>query len=217
VPSGLVLIATPVDPLANPTRVVHLLRQHPISWFERNSLGEVHDRYEGRGRQVYPAERQLWALATYLARGIAESGELAQKVWADDGLDPSRFPFLDLYTSIMDIDAQVFLDTIRIMYQERSLCTGGLRCGRTRIEPRTINRTALMSVEGAWDDIAAPGQTSAVHALCTQLVEEQRCRLVVPRCGHFSLFHGERWRLEVQPAIEKFLLAHTTDTQPKKP
>ncbi|MFX8766404.1 hypothetical protein ABTM49_19305, partial [Acinetobacter baumannii] len=80
--------------------------------------------------------------------------------------------------------------------------------GGIAIEPRAVTQTALMSVEGAWDDIAAPGQTSAVHGLCAALVDEKRHRLVVPRCGHFSLFHGTTWRREVLPVVETFLLTH---------
>ncbi|MGC9371301.1 MAG: polyhydroxyalkanoate depolymerase, partial [Paracoccaceae bacterium] len=69
-----------------------------------------------------------------------------------------------------------------------------------------IRATALLTVEGAQDDIAAPGQTAAAHGLCPALPVQERGRLVVPACGHFSLFHGDIWRAEVLPVVREFLL-----------
>src|SRR5262245_39244937 len=58
-PRSLVLIAAPVDPEANPTRVSRLLRARPLSWYERNVVGEVLAPNAGRGRLVYPGSVQL--------------------------------------------------------------------------------------------------------------------------------------------------------------
>jgi hypothetical protein len=55
-----------------------------------------------------------------------------------------------------------------------------------------IQRTAVMMVEGEEDDISAPGQTYAAHALCTGVPKEFRRHLLVSRSGHFPLFHGTR-------------------------
>ena len=34
-----------------------------------------------------------------------------------------------------------------------------------------------------------------------------RCRFVAPGAGHFSLFHGGRWRREVMPQLKAFMIA----------
>ena len=129
-PKDLVLIAAPIDPLANPTRVVRLLRSHSLSWMEEALTEPVPNEFAGRGRHVYPARLQLFALQKYLARRFAECSELFRKVFADDGSDPDRFPFLDAYMSIMDLDARFFLDNTRSLYQDCDLRVGALRVRR---------------------------------------------------------------------------------------
>jgi poly(3-hydroxybutyrate) depolymerase len=62
-----------------------------------------------------------------------------------------------------------------------------------------------MTVEGERDDIAAPGQTRCAHDLCSSVPGEAKCRLIVPACGHFSLFHGRTWRTHVLPEVRAFI------------
>ncbi len=62
-----------------------------------------------------------------------------------------------------------------------------------------------MTVEGAEDDIAAPGQTRAAHALCTSIPSRRREQVLVDACGHFSLFHGRICRTKVVPEILGFI------------
>jgi poly(3-hydroxybutyrate) depolymerase len=202
-PDNIILIAAPIDPLANPTPVVRLLRSRSLSWMERALIEPVSSEFVGRGRPVYPAALQLSALWRYLIRHVCEGDELLIKLLNDDGMDPRQFPFLDAYTSIMDLDARYFLENTRSLYHDCEMRAGTLRFQGERIEPRVIRHSHVMTIEGERDDIAAPGQTSAAHELC-DLVSEGR-RLIVPRCGHFSLFHGERWRGEVLPEMLSFL------------
>jgi poly(3-hydroxybutyrate) depolymerase len=204
-PQSLVLIAAPVDPAANPTRVSHLLRARPYSWYERNVISEVLAPNPGRGRPVYPGSVQLLGLWAYLARHVSEGGELLGKLLADDGADPVRFPFLDLYSAVMDLPAEVFLDIVRRVYQERTLVRGKLAVGNETLALEAVRTTALMTVEGEDDDIAAPGQTGRAHDLCLSVPAEARRRLIVPACGHFSLFHGRIWRTRVLPEVREFI------------
>ena len=209
-PAALILVAAPIDPLANPTRVVQLLRSRPLSWFEANVITTVPEIYRGSGRQVYPAHLHLIPLWAYLTRRVSEGGEVASKILFDDGADPGRFPFLDLYTSIMDLDAKFFLENTKIVFQDCLLRRGALRFQGELVDPRAIQRTALLTIEGERDDIAAPGQTCAAHILCTFLPERLHHRILVQGSGHFSLFYGNTWRREVLPAIQNFL-AKTLD------
>src|SRR5262245_20028434 len=204
-PRSLTLIAAPVDPAANPTRVSRLLRARPLSWYERNVIGEVPAASAGRGRLIYPASVQLLGLWAYLARHIGEGGELLFKLLADDGLDPVRFPFLDLYSAVMDLPAEVFLDIVHHVYQERTLLKGKFRVGNAAPSLRAIRATALMTVEGECDDIAAPGQTGCAHDLCPAVPAAAKRRLIVPACGHFSLFHGRIWRMQVLPEVRRLI------------
>ncbi len=203
-PRSLILMAGPVYPLASPTRVFRLLRERPLDWFRANALARIGEGYPGADRVVYPASVQFHSLLAYAARHLASGLELSGKILNDDGTDRERFPFLDLYASIMDLTAEFFLENVRLVFHERAVCTGALRWQSAPINFGAIRGTALMTIEGEFDDIAAPGQTGAAHALCHGLPPEKRNRHLVPGSGHFSLFHGRRWREQVLPELLSF-------------
>lgn len=203
-PRSLVLMAGPVDPLANPTRVVRLLRQRSLAAIEASALATVGAAFPGSGRQVYPAFNQLTALLAYYSRHLMSGGELMQKTLGDDGLDPLRFPFLELFTALMDLPATYFLQNIQKIFIERQPWSGQLRWRGEPVDFGAIRDTALMTVEGEDDDIAAPGQTSAAHRLCPNIPREMRRHLLLREAGHFSLFYGRTWREKVLPAIDAF-------------
>jgi poly(3-hydroxybutyrate) depolymerase len=204
-PRSVVLIAAPIDPAANPTRVSRLIRSRTMSWYENNVITQVSSPDAGRRRLVYPGSIQLMGLWAYLARHLREGGELLGKALADDGADTVRFPFLDLYCAVMDLPAEVFLDIMRHVYLEGTLVRGQFRLQEHTINLRGIRATALMTVEGKLDDIAAPGQTQKAHELCQSVPAAARRCLVVPACGHFSLFHGETWRTRILPELRAFI------------
>jgi poly(3-hydroxybutyrate) depolymerase len=208
-PASLVLVGSPIDPMANPSRVAELLRSRPLSWFRENLIDEVSHCFPGRGRLVYPAERHLLPLWSYLFRHITAGSDTGMKVLFDDGEDPSSFPFLDLFTSLMDLDAAFFLENTRAVFQECRLPCGALRFRGCAVDPRAITSAALFTIEGERDDIAAAGQTSAAHGLCDSLPSRLHRSFVVPGAGHFSLFHGRIWRTSVLPAIREFCEAHS--------
>lgn len=201
----LVLIAGPVDPLANPTRVVRLLRGHGPDWYSTAVIETVPSEFAGRGRRVYPAHTQLAGLMAYLARHLMQGGELARKLFADDGSAHARLPFLRLYTSLMDLPAELFAENIRRVFLDRDICRGTLSYRVSRLDIGSIVRPGLMTIEGEYDDIAAPGQTSAAHQICPRIADERRRRLVVRGSGHFSLFHGRVCRETVVPQIVEFV------------
>jgi poly(3-hydroxybutyrate) depolymerase len=183
--------------------VVFATRSHEPEWFQRNVMRTVTDGFPGRGRRIYPASAQLATLTGYLARHWP-FGEIFWKLWQDDGEEPTQFPFAKLVTSFMNLPAELVLDTVRQVFVERALCTGRLVVRGRPAVPGAIQRTPVMIVEGEEDDISAPGQTHAAHALCTGVPKEFRRHLLVSRSGHFSLFHGARWRSTVLPALGQF-------------
>jgi len=205
-PAALVLIAAPIDPMANPTAVATAVRAHAIADIEDRVIRRVSSAYAGAGRRVYPAETQLAALSAYLMRRLDRRSEMGRKLVEDDGDSPRQYPFLDLFTSIMDLDAACFLGSLKAVYHERALCQGTLRFHGERVDLSAIRSTALMTIEGARDDIASPGQTSVAHDLCPGIPASRRHRLVLEDAGHFSLFHGHMWRARILPDIESFLV-----------
>ncbi len=214
-PAALVLMGAPIDPLANPTRVVRLLRSRPISWFEDKLIAMVPHYFAGAGRPVYPAALHLISLWAYVTRRLTEGGEIASKLLFDDGDDPVRFPFLELYTSIMDLDAEYFLENTKAVFQDCLLREGAFCFQGEPVDLGAIDQTALLTVEGERDDIAAPGQTWAAHGLCRSLPDRLRRHVTVPGSGHFSLFYGDRWRNRVLPVIREFATPKPTPSSPK--
>lgn len=200
-PASMTLIAGPVDPRRNPTRVDRLLAERPITWFERATIAAIPERYPGAGRRVYPALIQRAGLMMHLARHVGSSGELFQKLIADDGEDPAHWPFHALYTAVMDLPAEFFIDQVKTVFKQRSLPRGRLLWRGTLVRPEAIRRTALITIEGEFDDIAAPGQTSAAHDLCATIPTGRRRRYVQAGVGHFGTFHGRMWRTRIMPLV----------------
>lgn len=211
-PRSLILMGGPVDPLANPTRVVQLLRQAPLQWFEQNVLERVGASFPGARRMVYPARHQRSALLAYACRHWASGGELLGQMLAEKEADPANISFIDLFTSLMDLPARFFLENIQKVFQDRDIWTGQLRWRNHTIDFGAIRGTALMTIEGMDDDIAAVGQTSAAHQLCRNIPMPMRRDLTVDGAGHFSLFHGATWRDAVLPEITEFIDAHSGAT-----
>jgi poly(3-hydroxybutyrate) depolymerase len=208
-PRSLILVGGPVDPLANPTRVVQLLREAPLQWFEHNVLDRVGPSFPAARRMVYPARHQLSALVAYFYRHWSSGGELFEQVLADDGIDPANVPFFDLFTSLMDLPAKFFLENIQKVFQNRDIWTGQLEWRSHAVDFSAIRRTALMTIEGVEDDIAAIGQTRAAHQLCPNIPGPMRRTLAIDGAGHFSLFHGRTWREKVLPEVTAFIAAHS--------
>ena len=60
---------------------------------------------------------------------------------------------------------------------------------------------ALLTVEGAQDEICGAGQTAAAHALCSGLDDARKRHVVAAGAGHRDVFSGECWRLQVLPEV----------------
>lgn len=204
-PIALVLMGGFIDTRATPTAIERLTARLPCGWFTRTMAETVPAGEAGAGRRVYPGAAHTQALKRYLHRHLADGGELHGKVTSDDGDDPSRFPFLRLYATLMDLPAEFAEDNARKVFAEALLPRGQLACLGRLVEPGRITDIALMTVEGGADDSSGPGHTHAAHDLCPRIPPERRRRLTVAGLGHFGLFHGEGWRRLVLPEVAAFI------------
>jgi poly(3-hydroxybutyrate) depolymerase len=201
-PRSLILISGLIDPRISPTRIGRLAASRPPDWLERYAIVTVPPPYPGEGRRVYPGSAQRTALLAYLLRHLSTGGELLRKVLDDDNADPARFPFVDLFFRVVDLSAEFFLDGVRLVFQEFALPRGALTW---RVEPSAIGRTALMTVEGEFDDVSGLGQTRIAHDLCANIAANRRSRYLQRGVGHFGTFHGRAWRSEILPRIRCFI------------
>jgi poly(3-hydroxybutyrate) depolymerase len=204
-PRSLTLISGMLDARINPTRIDRVAVSRMPGWFARNAIDAVPPPSQGQGRLVYAARMQRAGLLAYLARHIATGGELFDKVLDDDGEDAAHHPFLDQFLSVMDLPAEFFLDTIRLVFRAFALPRGELTWRGVRVEPLAIRHTGLMTIEGELDDVSSPGQTRVAHKLCRNISQENRAHFVQRAVGHFGTFHGRAWRREIMPRIQAFI------------
>lgn len=106
------------------------------------------------------------------------------------------------------MDADYYLETIKIVFQEFRLPNGTWKVKGKPVRPQDIKTTALLTVEGELDDISGSGQTQAAHDLCTGIPKTRREHYTAPKAGHNGIFSGSRWRTGVYPHVREFIQAN---------
>ncbi|MCA8930067.1 MAG: polyhydroxyalkanoate depolymerase, partial [Alphaproteobacteria bacterium] len=160
----------------------------------------------------YPGFLQLTGFMTMnLDRHVDAHLQLFRHLITGDGesADAHR-KFYDEYNSVLDLTADFYLETVKVIFQEHDLPDGRMRHRGELVQPAAIRRTALMTVEGEKDDISGVGQTQAAHGLCTAIPAERRRLMVAERVGHYGIFNGRRWREQIQPQVRDFIRTHAT-------
>ncbi|MBV8030745.1 MAG: polyhydroxyalkanoate depolymerase [Betaproteobacteria bacterium] len=209
-PLTMTMMGGPIDARRSPTAVNNLATRKPYSWFERNLIHRVPEKYPGFMRRVYPGflqhlgfvamnpDRHLtahWGYFHHLLQGDGESAE-------------SHRRFYDEYNAVLDMPAEYYLDTVKTVFQEFALPKGRMFVGEELVRPQSIRDTALLTVEGELDDISGNGQTEAAHLLCLNIPRERREHYVAPGVGHYGIFSGRRWREMVFPRVRDFMARH---------
>jgi poly(3-hydroxybutyrate) depolymerase len=130
-----------------------------------------------------------------------------QLVRGDEDAEQHR-RFYDEYNAVLDMPAEYYLDTIRTVFQERSLANGTWVVNGTKVAPEDIEGVALFTIEGELDDISGSGQTEAAHDLCSGIPKRLKQHYTAPECGHYGIFSGTRWRSLIYPKIHDFIRKH---------
>ena len=207
-PASLTLMAGPIDCRISPTAVNQLAVTKPIEWFEANLIGRVPLRYPGAGRRVYPGFVQLTAfMSMNKDRHVNSFKELYQLLHKQEaeGLEKAEATrtFYEEYFAVADLPAEFYLETVKAVFQDYALPKGELVYRDRIVKPSAIRRTALLTVEGERDDICAVGQTLAAHDLCTGLREYLKTHYVQAGVGHYGVFSGKRWNLNIYPVVRE--------------
>jgi len=158
---------------------------------------------------VYPGFVQLYAfmsmnadrhadahrdLFNHLANGRTEEAESIRK-------------FYDDYFAVLDLPAEFYIETVKIVFQEALLAKGELTYRGRKVDPAAIRRTALLTVEGERDDICSVGQTAAAHDMCTNLRPYLKRHHLQAGVGHYGTFSGRKWNGQIYPVIKNLVLA----------
>jgi poly(3-hydroxybutyrate) depolymerase len=209
-PKTMVMMGGPIDPRKAPTQVNDLATNKPFSWFENNVIYSVPPNYPGYGRRVYPGFLQHagfvamnprrhaqshWEFYLHLREGDNESAEEHRK-------------FYDEYNAVLDMPAEYYLETIKTVFQDHALPLGTWEVEGKLVRPQDIQDVALFTIEGELDDISGVGQTRAAHELCAHIPKTMKQHFTAPKCGHYGIFSGRRWREMIAPKIGEFIRAH---------
>jgi poly(3-hydroxybutyrate) depolymerase len=207
-PQSLTLMGGPIDTRANPTKVSKFAEAHSVQWLERHVVSTVPLRYAGAFRRVYPGFLQLAGfLSMNMNRHVTAHVDLFKHLVAGDGesADVTK-KFYDEYTSVMDLPADFYLQTIDRVFHRQDLARGTFRSRGVLVDPGAIANTAVLTVEGENDDICGIGQTAAAHTLLTGLADSKQAHYLQKGVGHYGVFNGKRWRSEIYPKVRDFIV-----------
>jgi polyhydroxyalkanoate depolymerase len=205
----MVLMGGPIDPRANPTAVSAFGERHSLDWFERHVISTVPARFPGAFRRVYPGFVQLAAfMSMNIDRHVKAHRELYQHLATGElAKAQATKSFYDEYFAVLDLTAEFYLETVRLVFQEHALARGTLEFRGRRVDPTAIRTTTLFTVEGERDDICAVGQTVAAHDLCTKLRPYRKRHHMQAGVGHYGVFSGSRWTNQIYPILKNVILS----------
>ena len=208
-PRSMTLMAGPIDVRVNPTTVDELARKQTDRMVRAHADGLGAAALSGAFRRVYPGFVQLAAfMSMNVERHVKAHRELYENL-ANGELEKAAVTkaFYDEYFAVLDLTAEFYLETVRIIFQEYALPLGKLEWHGNRVDPTAIRRTMLLTVEGERDDICAVGQTVAAHDLCTKLRPYLKRHHMQAGVGHYGVFSGKRWENQIYPILKNVILS----------
>jgi len=210
-PRSLTLIGGPVDPDAAATEVTDFGRRVTMGQLEHLAIQRVGFQHKGAGRMVYPGLLQLQSFIAMNAErhGKAFSEQIFRASRGEASDHDAHNRFYDEYLAVMDMTAEFYLSTVERIFKKREIATNSFVVAGKQVDLGAITRVAVMTVEGANDDISAPGQCVAALKLLTGLPEGKKARHLEPGAGHYGIFAGKSWRLNIRPLVLSFIDANS--------
>jgi poly(3-hydroxybutyrate) depolymerase len=210
-PRSLTLIGGPIDPDAAATEVTDFGRRVTMGQLEQLAIQRVGFKYKGAGRLVYPGLMQLQSFISMNAErhSKAFSQQIMRVAQGEAGDHDAHNRFYDEYLAVMDMTAEFYLSTVERIFKKREIATNGFVVSGKRVDIGAITQVAVMTVEGANDDISAPGQCVAALDLLTGLPARKKANHLEPGAGHYGIFAGKSWRLNIRPLVLRFIDAQS--------
>lgn len=212
-PLSMTMMGGPIDARKSPTAVNNLAMNKPYSWFENNVIYRVPSNFPGAGRRVYPGFLQHTGFVAMNPDRHATShfDYFKDLIKGDDASVEAHRKFYDEYNAVLDMDADYYLETIDVVFQQFKLVNGtwdvkSVDGKSERVKPGDIKTTRVMTIEGELDDISGSGQTEAALEMCTGVPAAHKKHFEVKGAGHYGIFSGRRWRELVYPAVKAFIL-----------
>jgi poly(3-hydroxybutyrate) depolymerase len=206
-PTSLILIGGPVDPDAAATEVTDFGRRITMGQLEHLAIQRVGFKYKGAGRLVYPGLLQLQSFMTMNAE--RHSKAFAEQIFrvsrGEAGDHDAHNRFYDEYLAVMDMTAEFYLSTVERIFKNREIARNEFVVAGRKVDMGAITKVSVMTVEGASDDISAPGQCVAALKLLTGLSDDKKGQHLEPGAGHYGIFAGKSWRLNIRPLVLSFI------------
>ncbi len=177
-PKSMTMMGGPIDSRRSPTQVNALAMRKNFEWFENNVIFKVPSAYPGYLRKVYPGFLQH---AGFVAMNPDRHLNSHWDYYLDlvkgdmDDVEGHR-QFYDEYNAVLDLPAEYYLDTIRIVFQEHRLPNGTWKVRGQLVKPEDISTVALqhLTAQGAghygifsgrrWREQIAPQIKSFIRA-----------------------------------------------------
>ncbi len=217
-PRSLTLIGGPVDPDAAPTDVTDFGARITMGQLEELAIQRVGFKYPGVGRMVYPGLLQLASFMSMNSErhSTAFTDQIQRAAQGETSDHDSHNRFYDEYLAVMDMPAEFYLSTVERVFKDREIARNEFVVDGHKVDIGKITRVAVKTVEGANDDISAPGQCIAALDLCTGLPDSLKASHVEPGAGHYGIFAGRSWRDNIRPLVIEFMNANSGRPAAKK-
>ncbi|NGM46432.1 polyhydroxyalkanoate depolymerase [Rhodobacter sp. SGA-6-6] len=217
-PRTLTLIGGPIDPDAAATEVTDFGRRVTMGQLEHLVIQRVGFSYKGAGRLVYPGLMQLAGfISMNLDRHSRAFSEQILKAARGEAADhDAHNRFYDEYLAVMDMTAEFYLSTVERIFKNREIALNEFVVAGKKVDIAAITEVAVMTVEGTEDDISAPGQCIAALNLLTGLPEAKKANHLEPGAGHYGIFAGKSWRLNIRPLVLDFIDANSAAPRPAR-
>ena len=215
-PRTLTLIGGPIDPDATPTEVTDFGRRVTMGQLEETMIQRVGFKYKGVGRMVYPGLLQLASFMSMNAErhGRAFRDQILRAARGEASDHDGHNRFYDEYLAVMDMPAEFYLSTVERVFKNREIARNAFTVAGKPVDIGKITNVAVKTVEGAKDDISAPGQCVAALDLLTGLPASKKASHVEPDAGHYGIFAGRSWRHNIRPLVLDFIDSNAAAPHP---
>ncbi len=206
-PRSLTLIGGPIDPDAAATDVTDFGHRVTMGQLEQTAIQRVGFKFKGVGRLVYPGLLQLQSfISMNRERHTKAFTEQIMRVAQGQASDhDAHNRFYDEYLAVMDMTAEFYLSTVERIFKNRDIARNDFVVAGKKVDIGAITNVAVMVVEGENDDISAPGQCLAALDLLTGLPQSKKAQHLEPGAGHYGIFAGKSWRLNIRPLVLDFI------------
>jgi poly(3-hydroxybutyrate) depolymerase len=206
-PRSLTLIGGPIDPDAAATDVTDFGHRVTMGQLEGSAIQRVGFKYKGAGRLVYPGLLQLQSFMSMNAerhsKAFSEQIMRVAQGQASDHDPHNRF--YDEYLAVMDMTAEFYLSTVERIFKNTEIARNEFSVAGKMVDIGAITTVSVMTVEGENDDISAPGQCVAALNMLTGLDAGKKAQHLEAGAGHYGIFAGKSWRLNIRPLVLKFI------------